>query len=143
VKQDVADILREHGIQPSAQRLAVAEYVLDTRDHPSADQVLERVSDKIPMLSRATVYNTLTLFVEKGLLRELVLAGEGGVRSQCRAAPSFHRREDRDHPRHPLERRARLQGEAARRVRRSEVLGGDAGPAPPPVRRREVGGPSP
>ena len=31
--------LREAGIQPSAQRLAVAEYVLDTVDHPSADQV--------------------------------------------------------------------------------------------------------
>jgi Fur family iron response transcriptional regulator len=74
VKREVADILREHGIQPSAQRLAVAEYVLDTRDHPSADLVLERVSGKIPMLSRATVYNTLNLFVEKGLLRELVLA---------------------------------------------------------------------
>jgi Fe2+ or Zn2+ uptake regulation protein len=70
--------LRERGIQPSAQRVAVAEYVLATKDHPSADQVWERVRSKMPVLSRATVYNTLNLFVEKGLLRQLILA-EGRV----------------------------------------------------------------
>jgi Fur family transcriptional regulator, iron response regulator len=70
--------LKAAGIQPSAQRLAVAEYVLDTLDHPSADQVLEHVQASLPMLSRATVYNTLNLFVEKGLLRQLVLS-EGRV----------------------------------------------------------------
>ncbi len=75
---DLAQRLKESGIQPSAQRLAVAEYVLETGEHPSADQVLDRVQALVPMLSRATVYNTLNLFVEKGLLRQLVLA-EGRV----------------------------------------------------------------
>lgn len=70
--------LRDAGIQPSAQRLAVANYVLSTEAHPSADQVLAEVEGLVPMLSRATVYNTLHLFVEKGLLRQLVLA-EGRV----------------------------------------------------------------
>ncbi|MBL8919329.1 MAG: transcriptional repressor [Myxococcaceae bacterium] len=70
--------LKDAGIQPSAQRLAVAEYVLSTDEHPSADQVLAKVQSRVPMLSRATVYNTLNLFVEKGLLRQLVLA-EGKV----------------------------------------------------------------
>src|SRR5215468_3133576 len=70
--------LRSKGIRPSAHRLAVAEYVLDTTDHPSAEQVLDRVRRKFPLLSRATVYNTLNLLVEKGLLRELVLS-EGKV----------------------------------------------------------------
>jgi Fe2+ or Zn2+ uptake regulation protein len=70
--------LKAAGVQPSAQRLAVAAYVLDTVDHPSADQVLERVRQSLPMLSRATVYNTLNLFVEKGLIRQLVLS-EGRV----------------------------------------------------------------
>jgi len=73
-----AEALRQHGIQPSAQRVAVADYVLHTDEHPSADQVFGRVRRTFPMLSRATVYNTLNLFVEKGLLRELVLA-EGRV----------------------------------------------------------------
>ena len=75
---ELADRLKSAGVQPSAQRLAVAEYVLETEDHPSADQVLARVQARVPMLSRATVYNTLNLFVEKGLLRQLVLA-EGRV----------------------------------------------------------------
>ena len=73
-----AEALRQHGIQPSAQRVAVADYVLHTDEHPSADQVFSRVKRTFPILSRATVYNTLNLFVEKGLLRELVLA-EGKV----------------------------------------------------------------
>ncbi len=75
---DFAKLLREKGIQPSAQRLAVAEYVLFTKEHPSADQVWAKVRAVCPVLSRATVYNTLNLFVKKKLLRELVLS-EGKV----------------------------------------------------------------
>jgi Fur family iron response transcriptional regulator len=67
----MTDLLRElraHGIQPTAQRLAVARFVLDAKSHPTADEVWEKVRAKSPTLSRATVYNTLNLFVEKGLL---------------------------------------------------------------------------
>src|SRR5438093_1067724 len=67
-------LLREHGIQPSAQRVAVALYILNSDEHPSADQVWTRVRKGFPMISRATVYNTLNLLVRKGLLRELVLS---------------------------------------------------------------------
>jgi Fur family iron response transcriptional regulator len=74
MKPDVVRILEEHGIQPSAQRVAVAEYVLHTKEHPSADKVWAGVRESFPMISRATVYNTLHLFVEKKLLRELHLA---------------------------------------------------------------------
>jgi Fe2+ or Zn2+ uptake regulation protein len=66
--------LKEHGIKPSAQRLAIASYVLHTDQHPSADDVWRRVRKTFPLVSRATVYNTLNLFVDKGLIRELVLA---------------------------------------------------------------------
>jgi Fe2+ or Zn2+ uptake regulation protein len=85
----VAEQLRAHGIQPSAQRLAVAEYVLRTQDHPSADEVLVRVRGRVPMISRATVYNTLNLFVEKGLLRQFVLA-EGRLVFDPHLAPHHH-----------------------------------------------------
>lgn len=94
MKRDVEQTLREHGIQPSAQRLAVAQYVLDTTKHPSADQVLEEVGSRFPMLSRATVYNTLNLFVEKGLLRELVLA-EGKTVFDPNLEPHHHFIDDR------------------------------------------------
>jgi Fe2+ or Zn2+ uptake regulation protein len=71
---EVVEKLRGHGILPSAQRVAVAEYVLATNEHPSAERVFSRVKRRFPMVSRATVYNTLNLFVEKGLLQQLVLA---------------------------------------------------------------------
>ncbi len=73
--QASADALKSHGILPSAQRVAVARYVLSTADHPSADEVFARVRRKFPLLSRATVYNTLNLFVTKGLLKQYVLTG--------------------------------------------------------------------
>jgi Fur family iron response transcriptional regulator len=78
--------LAAHGIQPSAQRVAVARYVLTTKDHPSADQVRAQV---LPVLARATVYNTLNLFVAKGLLRQHVLA-EGRVVFDPNTAPHHH-----------------------------------------------------
>lgn len=85
----LAETLRERGIQPSAQRLAVAEYVLRTDAHPSADQVFAEVRTRVPMISRATVYNTLNLFVRKKLLRPLVLA-EGKVVFDPNVAPHHH-----------------------------------------------------
>ena len=71
--------LVEHGIRPSAHRLAVAEYVLTSSDHPSAERVWREVAARFPAISRATVYNTLNLFVEKGMLRALHLDPESVV----------------------------------------------------------------
>jgi len=85
----VVEVLEQAGIQPSAQRVAVADYVLATEEHPSAEQVWGRVKQRFPMLSRATVYNTLNLFVEKGQLRELVLA-EGKVVFDPKLSPHHH-----------------------------------------------------
>lgn len=67
--------LRRHGIQPTAQRLAVARFVLGADSHPTADEVWDKVRQGSPTLSRATVYNTLNLFVEKGLLRTQAVRG--------------------------------------------------------------------
>lgn len=71
--------LRDSGIQPSAQRVAVADYVLHTGEHPSADLVWKRVRERFPWISRATVYNTLNLFVEKGLLQRLTIAEDSVI----------------------------------------------------------------
>ncbi len=76
----LAELLREHGIQPSAHRLAVAAYVLHTDEHPGADRVLEKAGEALPLVARATIYNTLGLFVAKGLLREVVVPSPGGGR---------------------------------------------------------------
>lgn len=78
MRNDQTSVLQAHGINPSAQRVAVAQYVLHTDEHPSADDVWTRVRTNFPQVSRATVYNTLNLFVEKGLLRQFILT-EGRV----------------------------------------------------------------
>ena len=71
-------VLKDLGIQPTAQRVAIAEAVLDNTQHPTADEILVDAQKRCSIVSRATVYNTLNLFVEKGLLRTQVLK-EGTV----------------------------------------------------------------
>ncbi len=89
-ESDVRERLISAGIQPSAQRLAVGAFVFDSCAHPSADEVFAAVgSTANGSLSRATVYNTLHLFAEKGLLQELVLA-EGRVVYDPKMAPHHH-----------------------------------------------------
>jgi len=87
--QQLIERLEQHDIRPSAQRLAIATYALTTTDHPSADAVWTRVKATFPMVSRATVYNTLQLFTEKGLLKQLVLA-EGNVVFDPMVEPHHH-----------------------------------------------------
>jgi Fe2+ or Zn2+ uptake regulation protein len=65
----IIELLNQYGIQPTPQRIAVAEFVLKTNSHPTADEVWATVREGCPTLSRATVYNTLNLFAEKGLLK--------------------------------------------------------------------------
>ena len=69
----IATVLREHGIRPSAHRVAIAAYILGTDEHPSADQTWAKARRTFPVLSRATTYNTLNLFVNRGLLRQFAL----------------------------------------------------------------------
>jgi Fur family transcriptional regulator, iron response regulator len=73
--EDSIALLRKHGIQATPQRIAVAECVLGIVGHPTADQVWALVKRRQPTVSRATIYNTLNLFVEKHLLKTQVLTG--------------------------------------------------------------------
>ena len=71
--KSAVEILRHHGIRITPQRTAVAKVVFKHKGHPSAEEIWEDVRRRCPTLSRATVYNTLNLFVEKGLLKRQVL----------------------------------------------------------------------
>jgi Fur family iron response transcriptional regulator len=65
--------LREFGIGPTHQRLEIAHALFYRMSHLSADQVLAIVNQRHAETSKATVYNTLKLFVEKGLVREVIV----------------------------------------------------------------------
>lgn len=65
---DAISILRQCKIQPTPQRIAVVECVMASKTHPTADEVVVAARKTCPTVSRATVYNTLNLLVEKGLI---------------------------------------------------------------------------
>jgi Fur family iron response transcriptional regulator len=68
-----AEKLLAAGIQPTRQRLHIAQVLLTCNQHLSADQVLEQMKQSGKPVSKATVYNTLGLFAARGLLREVII----------------------------------------------------------------------
>jgi Fur family iron response transcriptional regulator len=65
----ISKLLAEHGLQVTSQRLDIAEYVLSRPQHLSADQILSALRARGARVSKATVYNTMNLFSERGLVR--------------------------------------------------------------------------
>lgn len=72
-REDVAQVLREHDITPTRQRVEIAHALYSRGEHLSADRILAIVNDRACEASKATVYNTLNLFVEKKLVREVIV----------------------------------------------------------------------
>lgn len=72
-RDNLAEVLRSHGINPTHQRIEIAHAIFSHGEHLSADQVMARVNGRAAETSKATVYNTLNLFVEKKLVREVIV----------------------------------------------------------------------
>jgi len=72
-KETVIQRLELCNIYPTPQRVKIAEVMLDKRQHLSADNVLQAVNVDGAAVSKATVYNTLGLFAQKGLVREVIV----------------------------------------------------------------------
>ncbi|MBI2779426.1 MAG: transcriptional repressor [Gammaproteobacteria bacterium] len=70
---DVVALMREHGITPTQQRVEIAQVLFSRPQHLSAEQVLALVNRDRHVVSKATIYNTLGLFVGKGLIREIII----------------------------------------------------------------------
>ena len=64
-------ILEQRGIRPTSQRVKVAEILLTSPRHLTAEQILVALREATGHVSKATGYNTLNLFVEQGLAREI------------------------------------------------------------------------
>ncbi len=79
--------LRDHNLPVTAQRVAIAEVVLGSDRHLSAEEVAQEVNDKGAAAGTATVYRTLELLVRSGLVVERDF-GEGFRRFEsARDAP--------------------------------------------------------
>ena len=59
------------GVKPTSQRIEIARILLAAPQHMSADQIIVRLQKQGSRVSKATVYNTLKLFTDEGLIREV------------------------------------------------------------------------
>jgi len=74
-RQMLTTKLRSNGYKVTPQRLEICELILSSKEHPTADQIYQKVKEKFPTISSATVYQTLHLLRGLGLLQELGLYG--------------------------------------------------------------------
>jgi Fur family peroxide stress response transcriptional regulator len=73
------EVLKQAGLRPTPQRLAVYHYLAGVTSHPTAQQIYEVLSPSHPSLSLATVYNTLETLVSLGIVNALGTAGDDAV----------------------------------------------------------------
>ena len=71
----IKGFLFENSIKPSIQRVKIYQFLLNNRIHPTADEIYNRLNDELITLSKTTVYNTLHLFVEKGVVKPIHIEG--------------------------------------------------------------------
>lgn len=83
-----SDLLREHGLPVTAQRIAVLKAV-SGRPHATADDIAIDVRDGIGAISRQSVYDSLAILAEKGLIRRIEPAGSP-ARYEARTGDNHH-----------------------------------------------------
>lgn len=86
---EVGEYLKKHEVKPSYQRMRIFQYLLNNSEHPTVDVIYKALSPDLPTLSKTTVYNTLNLFVEKGLV-EVVLIEENETRYEIASPTHGH-----------------------------------------------------
>jgi len=69
--REVGNRLLEFGVKPSLQRIAIMGYLMEHLTHPTADTIFNDLYHSIPTLSKTTVYNTLKLLEEQGVIHAI------------------------------------------------------------------------
>jgi Fur family iron response transcriptional regulator len=70
---DIRSVFDKFGILPTPQRLEIAAILLEKPQHLSADHIIDHLRASASVVSKATVYNTLNLFSERGLVKEVMI----------------------------------------------------------------------
>jgi Fe2+ or Zn2+ uptake regulation protein len=68
-------VLRDHRIKATNQRLSILQYLDSVDDHLDVDTIYNALKGNNPSLSKTTVYNTLDLFRSKGIVQALTISG--------------------------------------------------------------------
>jgi Fur family iron response transcriptional regulator len=75
-RSEIIELLHRFDVMPTSQRVQIAEVIYSKSQHLSAEQILDKVSSLGHSISRATIYNTLGLFSEKGLVKQVIIDPE-------------------------------------------------------------------
>lgn len=85
------EFLAERAISPTVQRLKILKYIQENKEHPCIDMIYQKISKEIPTLSKTTIYNTMNLLVENGVVSEICV-GEGEARYDINLQQHAHLR---------------------------------------------------
>ncbi|WAA08778.1 peroxide-responsive transcriptional repressor PerR [Fervidibacillus albus] len=87
--KEALDTLKESGVRITPQRHAILQYLIDTKSHPTADEIYKALEGKFPNMSVATVYNNLRVFREVGLVKEMTY-GDASSRFDFTTHEHYH-----------------------------------------------------
>ena len=72
-RSGLLSLFDKYGIMPTPQRVEIAGILLERPQHLSAEHIIEKLKAAGSCVSKATVYNTLNLFSEHGLVKEVMV----------------------------------------------------------------------
>ncbi|TET95411.1 MAG: transcriptional repressor [Desulfobacteraceae bacterium] len=75
--KDIIERLKENGVTLTPQRMAIAEFLNKSKNHPTVDEIHKDIQRRYPTMSVATVYSTLELMKELGEIQELSIRKRG------------------------------------------------------------------
>lgn len=87
---ELIKMLADAGIRPSVQRLAIFRYISSCESHPKADEIYESLVKDNPTLSRTTVFNSVRLLAEKGLINDIDISADSTRYDSTEHLPHAH-----------------------------------------------------
>lgn len=82
--------LKQIGMRLTPQRIAICQLLSETNTHPTAAMIYELIRGQYPSLSLMTVYNTLNMLVDLGVVNALGNAGDGQVHYDGNTSPHIN-----------------------------------------------------
>lgn len=89
IVEDAIDKMKESNIRITPQRFAILEYLVESKSHPTADDIYKHLEPRFPNMSVATVYNNLRLFTGIGFVVEMAY-GDASSRFDFASTKHYH-----------------------------------------------------
>lgn len=87
--QELFDLFRDNGFKVTTQRLAIYKYIISRDDHPTTEQIYQALKKDHPTISLGTIYKTLHLLKQLGLIQELGI-NDGSIRYDPNMQPHIN-----------------------------------------------------